>query len=153
MHKKSPFQIIFIHLIKEIVAHIWIKIMRFRCLLRILHLKKERTIPVNSHFATIFKLDFRCFPVHSPFLSLSFFHNLWININIILSEIPVSYTHLDVYKRQALTLNIPENVFIYVLPRTALTVTYLFLITSGSSSSGTGIPVSYTHLDVYKRQP
>ena len=38
-----------------------------------------------------------------------------------------------------LTLNIPENVFIYVLPRTALTVTCLFLITSGNSSSGTGI--------------
>ena len=35
--------------------------------------KKERTIPVSSHFVTIFKLDFRRFPVHSPFLSLSFF--------------------------------------------------------------------------------
>ena len=45
--------------------------------------------------------------------------------------IPVSYTHLDVYKRQALFLS------------------SLLLRVSGHVSQP---PVSYTHLDVYKRQ-
>ena len=48
------------------------------------------------------------------------------------SAVPVSYTHLDVYKRQFLR-TIPYN--------------YYALLTIVMS------PVSYTHLDVYKRQP
>ncbi|RVU76022.1 arginase family protein [Pantoea dispersa] len=41
---------------------------------------------------------------------------------------PVSYTHLDVYKRQDIDCLDPAH------------------------APGTGTPVSYTHLDVYKRQ-
>ena len=53
------------------------------------------------------------------------------------SAISVSYTHLDVYKRQELTLVREDRVGLaagesVVLPR--------------------AWPVSYTHLDVYKRQ-
>ena len=48
-------------------------------------------------------------------------------------SVPVSYTHLDVYKRQANSLlHVGSGV------KVALTTAH---------------PVSYTHLDVYKRQP
>ena len=43
----------------------------------------------------------------------------------------VSYTHLDVYKRQAIEKN---------------------LHTDTQTDTQTHTPVSYTHLDVYKRQ-
>ena len=51
------------------------------------------------------------------------------------ATIPVSYTHLDVYKRQLLLNEVKSKLF----KRTIQTVSYL-------------PPVSYTHLDVYKRQ-
>ena len=52
---------------------------------------------------------------------------------------PVSYTHLDVYKRQGLgTLS--------------LYVTYVFCCVCRFAMKTVRIPVSYTHLDVYKRQ-
>ena len=52
-------------------------------------------------------------------------------------DFPVSYTHLDVYKRQLLLcLHDPIN---YII---------MFLIAAGVAFA----PVSYTHLDVYKRQ-
>ena len=47
------------------------------------------------------------------------------------SRVPVSYTHLDVYKRQRMTST-----------SASINVCWISLI-----------PVSYTHLDVYKRQP
>ena len=59
---------------------------------------------------------------------------------ISVTEKPVSYTHLDVYKRQ-------HYAFIHEL--------ILFHCGKGVSISATNIidTVSYTHLDVYKRQP
>ena len=50
---------------------------------------------------------------------------------------PVSYTHLDVYKRQSSICSVIAMVILLVF----------FIIGSGY------LPVSYTHLDVYKRQP
>ena len=55
-------------------------------------------------------------------------------------SIPVSYTHLDVYKRQILDY-LKEN-------RKATTNELSELL----GVSTTTITVSYTHLDVYKRQ-
>ena len=53
----------------------------------------------------------------------------------LLSYVPVSYTHLDVYKRQ--DMKKPEH---------ALKAFIRFALAQGA------ITVSYTHLDVYKRQ-
>ena len=63
----------------------------------------------------------------------------------------VSYTHLDVYKRQTLsageTINIIDNDgMAFYVPGGAKISFYISLKTSGS------VAVSYTHLDVYKRQ-
>ena len=57
---------------------------------------------------------------------------------------PVSYTHLDVYKRQVLAILGP--------------IAFAISVWDGFQSTLTQwicryIPVSYTHLDVYKRQP
>ena len=51
---------------------------------------------------------------------------------------PVSYTHLDVYKRQSLFLFISNLVLARLL--------------SPDDFGCIAMPVSYTHLDVYKRQ-
>ena len=60
---------------------------------------------------------------------------------------PVSYTHLDVYKRQALSGRFPYPLFpdrFSQLPDSPR---------SDSKGHNTAlVPVSYTHLDVYKRQ-
>ena len=59
-----------------------------------------------------------------------------------MKPLPVSYTHLDVYKRQAYgiaTVNIKGGTLIAEAKS---------LITEGTTYT----PVSYTHLDVYKRQ-
>ena len=69
------------------------------------------------------------------------------------SSQPVSYTHLDVYKRQAVTLRRPSDTMTsassvaVVVPSPA---TSLVLVETSFTSWA---PVSYTHLDVYKRQP
>ena len=61
---------------------------------------------------------------------------------------PVSYTHLDVYKRQ-----VPFMLIGIFIPDKALA-----LLGADAGLIGLGrnyvriIPVSYTHLDVYKRQ-
>ena len=55
---------------------------------------------------------------------------------------PVSYTHLDVYKRQGWTSQRAFCLFAGLQPGAG----------PGKDGAGTG-PVSYTHLDVYKRQP
>ena len=67
----------------------------------------------------------------------------------------VSYTHLDVYKRQVLQWELLEQVF--VSGARQATGVRLPSINSKISptlySSGLAVsPVSYTHLDVYKRQ-
>ena len=65
---------------------------------------------------------------------------------------PVSYTHLDVYKRQSQTTyrNILET-----LGGTMVVGREDDVCTTGHIRIGTAtpeMPVSYTHLDVYKRQ-
>ena len=61
--------------------------------------------------------------------------------------IPVSYTHLDVYKRQALATTISGTggmlVLFYLLRRRMRRLGLKRIVPD---------PVSYTHLDVYKRQ-
>ena len=58
----------------------------------------------------------------------------------------VSYTHLDVYKRQALTaMHQRHETILLVLALSAER-------TVQSQSCVKAAPVSYTHLDVYKRQ-
>ena len=56
----------------------------------------------------------------------------------------VSYTHLDVYKRQMLTVGTVENV--------ALVCPMSFVFSGSCRVKVYSVPVSYTHLDVYKRQ-
>ena len=56
-----------------------------------------------------------------------------------MSPVPVSYTHLDVYKRQMHIVD--RNIRKFVCYQTS--ALYLCQIIE---------PVSYTHLDVYKRQ-
>ena len=58
--------------------------------------------------------------------------------------VSVSYTHLDVYKRQS--QNCPRLLqFLPLAPKT-------FEETHGNPCAVCFLPVSYTHLDVYKRQ-
>ena len=62
----------------------------------------------------------------------------------IVSKMAVSYTHLDVYKRQGV-----EGQKTYIVKEGVLT-SYLH---DRISAKHYGVnPVSYTHLDVYKRQ-
>ena len=66
---------------------------------------------------------------------------------------PVSYTHLDVYKRQPLRVALSGTP---VTPGGAIEIAYLLGRHEALSRIETGIrkleAVSYTHLDVYKRQ-
>ena len=57
------------------------------------------------------------------------------------SDISVSYTHLDVYKRQLRHL---ATGFYRIIHKISIQYTYIPMIKLH--------PVSYTHLDVYKRQ-
>ena len=59
---------------------------------------------------------------------------------------PVSYTHLDVYKRQVFVLQILEKA-----ANDPGVIKTHYQVSFGLAL-GTCIPVSYTHLDVYKRQ-
>ena len=74
---------------------------------------------------------------------------------------PVSYTHLDVYKRQGEERRATYSPFLPISPKTGR-VLYVPM-KSIDAEAGTitfddedgeeiTIPVSYTHLDVYKRQ-
>ena len=68
-----------------------------------------------------------------------------------LSIKPVSYTHLDVYKRQAFATYIRA----ILLRDTGSTLSpfHAFLFLQGLETLSLRVkPVSYTHLDVYKRQ-
>ena len=63
-------------------------------------------------------------------------HPLPNRMNIIVSLSAVSYTHLDVYKRQP----------------SGRPADYTFAVFMFSAYASSHSPVSYTHLDVYKRQ-
>ena len=68
------------------------------------------------------------------------------------NAIPVSYTHLDVYKRQFL-----DGVRGQHRPAGGAAGHHVGVIAKdrkgmGSQRAGRHMPVSYTHLDVYKRQ-
>ena len=86
---------------------------------------------------------------------------------------PVSYTHLDVYKRQAVSIayigmnNVHDAALASNKVFTLVTVLVIYWLATFISLKGLGwvskiskigatvgtiIPVSYTHLDVYKRQ-
>ena len=72
---------------------------------------------------------------------------------------PVSYTHLDVYKRQPNSLPQaakPEAVYgtkNTIIKMAAMAVRICFFSPNRrEKKSGTVMAVSYTHLDVYKRQ-
>ena len=67
---------------------------------------------------------------------------LQLNCTACTSIIPVSYTHLDVYKRQKL-----ETLSLAKLKEFAKEQEI-----KGYGSMRKAEPVSYTHLDVYKRQ-
>ena len=61
----------------------------------------------------------------------------------------VSYTHLDVYKRQCVRRGIPAEVANSIFDDMSSFASYAF----NKSHSAAYAAVSYTHLDVYKRQP
>ena len=78
----------------------------------------------------------------------------------------VSYTHLDVYKRQGLGfldrqnscfIGVIQRSFVFVgglkfIPTIVAVICFLWLDSGKSPKSNIQNPVSYTHLDVYKRQ-
>ena len=74
-----------------------------------------------------------------------------ISKNIIPSCKPVSYTHLDVYKRQVLlTHNAARSAVDRINGFTdTIKKNKNYKILASADTQG---PVSYTHLDVYKRQ-
>ena len=86
--------------------------------------------------------------VHKPAAPLYAAAAAWV-----LYALPVSYTHLDVYKRQALDAPVVgEPLLVEVLgPEDVGGGDGAVIV--GVAGSADGIhPVSYTHLDVYKRQ-
>ena len=86
---------------------------------------------------------------HQAFAGMGYYNESAYEIDYYIKEweqyIPVSYTHLDVYKRQGLyqqLRRLPHS-FPHIKDSPAKTPTF----------QTTRSPVSYTHLDVYKRQP
>ena len=87
----------------------------------------------------------------------------YTNKNVFLTGKAVSYTHLDVYKRQTIHKgeqyrfhsSIEEDVFIEQKDKTIkVLIEDTIACPRYSGISITGVTaVSYTHLDVYKRQP
>ena len=67
---------------------------------------------------------------------------------------PVSYTHLDVYKRQVLDRMRENTTYVRNIKKYLLAALYNAPVTMDSyyTSLVSHDPVSYTHLDVYKRQ-
>ena len=77
---------------------------------------------------------------------------LWKSISLLCKptyNMPVSYTHLDVYKRQVLYMESSAELIKWVLENLNYWVVTIFMTIE---SSFIPFPVSYTHLDVYKRQ-
>ena len=77
-----------------------------------------------------------------------------------LSYMPVSYTHLDVYKRQGYSrvrvcaqARAIENECFVVIAGSVGNLPRVHNMDIQYAQSGVFTPVSYTHLDVYKRQP
>ena len=71
-----------------------------------------------------------------------------------IDNIPVSYTHLDVYKRQltprsSTKMKIGSRIILITAP---ITVVSILIFANPCVVMNGFIPVSYTHLDVYKRQ-
>ena len=64
---------------------------------------------------------------------------------------PVSYTHLDVYKRQS-PLTAGLIVFLKLYASLSVIAVPSFLNPARATANPIRVPVSYTHLDVYKRQ-
>ena len=72
----------------------------------------------------------------------------------------VSYTHLDVYKRQELnhelikffSLGITKSNSTFLYFDNEISYTHLYSLHFSTAFSMSISPVSYTHLDVYKRQ-
>ena len=70
-----------------------------------------------------------------------------------IGEVAVSYTHLDVYKRQPFTIVMPPpNITGQLHMGHALDNTMQDILILFKRMQGYNAPVSYTHLDVYKRQ-
>ena len=69
------------------------------------------------------------------------------NISSTVSSETVSYTHLDVYKRQGVSCEWPQRIG----PSNCLAKTQVYAKPKGEVYGLTPAPVSYTHLDVYKR--
>ena len=95
--------------------------------------------------------------VFTPLYSVGDFQgNAWSLVicflpRILVGVVPVSYTHLDVYKRQRSAHPADRAAGLYGAAGK--------ILTGGKAPPGKGgghgggyIPVSYTHLDVYKRQ-
>ena len=80
----------------------------------------------------------------------------WGHFYFMLSFLPVSYTHLDVYKRQFHFLFHGFMAFyhlVYILfPEFAVTPGGFRRVLKVFGRAPALAPVSYTHLDVYKRQ-
>ena len=70
-----------------------------------------------------------------------------VQLQLLDAVVPVSYTHLDVYKRQELELTCEQ---LEVQPPAAEELLGLFK--KYEFKRWTADAVSYTHLDVYKRQ-
>ena len=68
--------------------------------------------------------------------------------------VPVSYTHLDVYKRQRLSSAAASPFCASAQSRSCVCFMGVFLLCGRlqDSQQTASQPVSYTHLDVYKRQ-
>ena len=112
MHKKSPFQIIFIYLTKEIAAHIWLSLIHIsailaRCLIftRLLHIvcplpaslpsTKQRSMVSLS---ALFILSKRCFSLSGVYLP----HSSGQRIRKSVSPAETyRKSSIDVYKRQS----------------------------------------------------
>ena len=80
-----------------------------------------------------------------------------LKVNIKTPNAPVSYTHLDVYKRQVLTWGTGNNRVLMsaVNMHGKIRTPFKMPVVKDDKTSNIHIeyePVSYTHLDVYKRQ-
>ena len=98
--------------------------------------------------------------IFAPYRSLSQLITSFIGSQCLgIHPMPVSYTHLDVYKRQRYSSLFHSSVISSSLETICslcdnryMNIVISFLVRVISSSLYLITPVSYTHLDVYKRQ-
>ena len=69
-----------------------------------------------------------------------------------MGDLPVSYTHLDVYKRQVVGLLPAVIVVVAVIVAVIMRMRRSMIVALAVRVRMAMIAVSYTHLDVYKRQ-